>query len=129
MLLFTRGKQLAPDCAEAQAGLVKCRKTILNKISSEKIYFFNGSKLFIDHLRRQGRNAVDEFLSGEELSFKAVSSLAAIKKKLQLENLNQNKKQQKMKTTNKRIEAEKIFLKNLRKSINPIKGFEHDHVR
>ena len=59
MILFTQGHYLAPDSSLVQTGIIKCKKTISNKLRDEDIFFFTGSKLFIDHLRREGKEGVE----------------------------------------------------------------------
>ena len=95
LLLFMRGQYLAPDSSLVKTGILKCKKTISNKLCDEDIFFFTGSKYFIDHLRREGKEGVGEYLNGEEQSFRAVSSLTAIKQKMTRLKVNQEKDEKK----------------------------------
>ena len=83
-MLFIRGKFLAPDSSIAENGILKCKKTIINKISDEDVFFFSGSKYFFDHLRKEGTGSVDSYLNGDVQSIRA------------------------------RMKADKMFLKNLK---------------
>ena len=129
LLLFTRAQYLAPDSGLVQTGILKCKKTISNKICDEDIFFFTGSKDFIDHLRREGKDGVEAFLNGEEQSFRAVSSLTAIKQKMMRLKVNQEKDEKKNIVRKDRMKADKMFLKNLKKTIQPIGGMAKDAVR
>ena len=58
LLVFTKGIKLMPEMEELQAGVMKCKKTILSKVGGDNVFFFNGSKYFLDYLRKQGENAI-----------------------------------------------------------------------
>ena len=66
LLLFTKARQQAPESERLESGLMKCNKTILNKLSDENVFFFTGSKRFIDHLRKEGENSVDDFINSDD---------------------------------------------------------------
>ena len=129
LLLFTRSQRLAPDCSLGMTGILKCKKTISNKIYQEDVFFFRGSKYFLDHLRREGGGGVDAFLTGQEQSFRAVSSLASIKQKMK--KMKDDKVEGKKKNGGRkdRMREDKIFLKNLEKTIKPMAGKKKDLVR
>jgi hypothetical protein len=55
---FLRGVRLAPDSADLQRGVTKCRKAILGKVGDENVFFFHGSKNLIDFLRQEGVGGV-----------------------------------------------------------------------
>ena len=129
LVLFIRGQYLAPDSSVVQNGILKCKKTISNKISDEDVFFFSGSKLFFDHLRREGEGAVDAFINGVDQSFRTVSSLAAIKKKSIVEKVKRDKGDKKPAARNDRMKADKMFLKSLEKTIKPLSGMKKDPVR
>ena len=120
---------LAPDTILVQTGILKCKKTISNKLCDEDIFFFTGSKYFIDHLRKEGKDGVKAYLNGEEQSFRAVSSLTAIKQKMMRLKVNQEKDEKKNIIRKDRMKADKMFLKNLKKTIQPIGGMAKDVVR
>merc|ERR1711892_1089877 len=65
LVLFTKGRKLAPDSDGLQAGILKCKKTILNKVCDQDVFFFLGSKHFIDYLRKQGDDSVDVFINDD----------------------------------------------------------------
>ena len=129
LLLFTRGQYLAPDSSLVQTGILECKKTISNKLCDDDIFFFTGSKYFIDHLRRGGKEGVEAYLTGKEQSFRAVSSLTAIKQKMTRLKVNQEKDEKKNIVRKDRMKADKMFLKNLKKTIRPIGGMAKDVVR
>ena len=66
LVLFTKGAKLAPDSDGIQAGILKCKNTILNKISDKDVFFFSGSKHFIDYLRKQGDTSIDSFINDDD---------------------------------------------------------------
>jgi hypothetical protein len=129
LLLFTRALYLAPESSLVQTGILKCKKTISNKLCDGDIFFFTGSKYFIDHLRREGKEGVGAYLNGEEQSFRAVSSLTAIKQNMMRLKVNQEKDEKKKIVRKDRMKADKMFLKNLKKTIQPIGGMKKDVVR
>ena len=63
--IFTQGRQLAPDSEKLHAGILKCRKTILDKLEHPDIFFFPGSHTFVDSLQKGGVAAVDNFLNDQ----------------------------------------------------------------
>ena len=129
LVLFTRGQYLSQDSSLVQNGILKCKKTISNKICNENIFSFDGSTKFFNHLRKEGDGAVEAFINGENNSFKAVSSLAAIKQKSKKgkERTESGKKKQVVKID--RMKADNMFLKNLEKTIKPLSGMTKDPVR
>ena len=126
LVLFIRGQYLASDSIVVQNGILKCKKTISNKIGDDDVFFFSGSKYFFDHLRREGEGAVDKYINGVDQSFRAVSSLAAIKKKCIKEKVKKDKDDKKPVNRKDRMKADKMFLKNLEKSMLPLSGMEKD---
>ena len=127
-MLFIRGQFLSPDSSLAENGILKCKKTIINKISDEDVFFFSGSKYFFDHLRKEGTGSVDSYLKGEDKSFRATTTLAAIKRR----SVKETKKEKcEKKATNRsdRMKADKMFLKNLEKSMRPLSCLDVDPVR
>ena len=129
LVLFIRGQYLAPDSSVVENGILKCKKTIINKIDDDDVFFFTGSKLFFDHLRREGDGAVDAFIAGADQSFRAVSSLAAIKRKCIKGIVAKDKGDKKKVARNDRMKADKKFLKNLEKTVQPLAGMKKDPVR
>ena len=128
LVLFTRTKFLSPDSCVAENGILKCKKTILNKIEDEDLFFFSGSKHFFDHLRKEGKGSTNAFLTGKEKSFRGHVSLTGI--------MHRSIKEKKVKpvpkkTTKKtdRMKADKLFLKSLDKSLKPLACFTVDSVR
>ena len=79
LMLFIRGRAVAPDSAVAANGVSKSTKTILNKISNPDIFFFMHSKTFFDFLRKDGAEAVDKFMKNE-MKFK-LKMMAALRSK------------------------------------------------
>ena len=124
LMLFIRGRFLAPDSSIVENGILKCKKTIINKINEEDVFFFSGSKYFFDHLRKEGEGSVDAYLKGKEKSFRATTTLANIKKRSIKE-----KTEKKKGTSKDRMKADKIFLKNLEKSMKPLNCLKKDPVR
>ena len=128
LVLFIRGQYLASDSSVAANGTLKCKKTILNKISNEDVFFFSGSKYFFDHLRKEGAGSTDAYLNGDEKSFRVTTTLANIHRK----SMKEEKTEKSEKKSSKRIDrmkADKIFLKNLEKSIKPLSNLKVDPVR
>ena len=72
---------------------------------------------------------MEAYLTGKEQSFRAVSSLTAIKQKMMRLKVNQEKDEKKNIVRKDRMKAEKMFLKNLKKTIKPIGGMAKDVVR
>ena len=118
LVLFIRGQFLAPDSSIAENGILKCKKTIINKISDEYVFFFIGSKYFFDHLRNEGTGSVDSYLHGDVESFWATTTLAAIKQRSVKEKKKEKCEKQSANKTD-RMKADKLFLKNLEKSMKP----------
>ena len=71
--------KLSPESEETNAGVIKCRKTIINKVGSDLwnlrnntfslsqigekgIFSFPGSRYFFDYLSREGPGGVDNYL-------------------------------------------------------------------
>ena len=129
LVLFTRGLHLAQDSSLVQNGILKCKKTISNKVCDLDIFSFHGSKKFFDHLRQEGEGAVDLFISREKQSFKTMSSLAAIKQTSVKLKENKDKRNTKQVARNDRMKADKMFLKNLEKTMIPLSGTTKDRVR
>ena len=129
LVLFTRGLHLAQDSSLVQNGILKCKKTISNKVCDLDIFSFHGSKKFLDHLRQEGEGAVDLFISREKQSFKTMSSLAAIKQTSVKLKENKDKRSTKQVARNDRMKADKMFLKNLEKTMIPLSGMTKDRVR
>ena len=125
-MLFIRGRFLAPDSNIVENGILKCSKTIGNKIKDQDVFFFSGSKYFFDYLRSEGNSAVDSYLNGAGKSFRATTTLAAIKRRSVKENYKGNVKTGQR---NDRLKADKKFLKQLEKSIAPLSCLERDPVR
>ena len=129
LLLFTRGHFLAPDSSLLQTGVMKCKKTISNKLCQEDIFFVSGAKYFIDYLRREGKGGVDDFLDGKELSFRTVCRLTAVKQKLKKVQTKNVEREKKNGGRPNRLKEDKLFLKSLEKSIKPLSGMARDKVR
>ena len=53
--IFTKGRKLAPDYERLHAGILKCRKTILDKVEDLAIFFLPDSQRFVDSLRSAER--------------------------------------------------------------------------
>ena len=129
LVLFTRGQNLSQDSSLVQNGILKCKKTISNKICSENIFSFDGSTKFFNHLRKEGGGAVEAYINGENNSFKSVSSLAAIKQNSKKGKERTESTKMKQVVKNDRMKADKMFLKNLEKTIKPLSGMTKDPVR
>ena len=140
LVLFTRGKALIPDFEGIQSGILKCRKTILNKVDPDEVFFFSGSKHFIDYLRKQGSGAVDAFIQDDntDKNWKKTFALVNLNaKKGNKDDLAQrmrssermNIKEQKRGHRQDRMKKDKIYLKQLEKSLLPLTGKEHDATR
>jgi len=61
LALFLRGSRLAPDSTIMVMGITKSKKAILSKVSEKDVFFFPGSKNFIDFLRADGYGGVAKF--------------------------------------------------------------------
>ena len=118
-MLFIRGQFLAPDSSIVENGILKCKKTIINKISDEDVFFFSGSKYFFDHLRKEGTGSVDSYLDGDVQSFRATTTLAAIKQRSVKEKKKEKCEKQSANKTD-RMKADKLFLKVLEKYMKPL---------
>ena len=140
LVLFTKGEKLAPDSDGIQAGILKCKKTILNKISDEDVFFFSGSKYFIDYLRKQGDKSIDSFISDDdsEKNWKKTFTLVSLSnKKGQAGEVEKKDKMDKRsaekvtKRTNKqdRMKKDKEYLRELEKKLAPLSGSVKDVVR
>ena len=79
LVLFTKGQYLSQDSSIVENGILKCKKTISNKVYEESIFSFHGSAKFFDFLRQEGEGAMDSYINGEKHTFKSASNLAAIK--------------------------------------------------
>ena len=121
-MLFIRGRSVAPDSSEAATGVSKSTKTILNKISNPDIFFFMHSKTFFDFLRKDGSDAVTKFMRNE-IKFK-LKMMAALKSKVhsKVEKKNEKGMHEKLSVKNNRMKEDKIFLKNLEKSLVSLKS-------
>ena len=140
LVLFTRGKSLVPDFEGIQSGILKCRKTILNKVDPDEVFFFSGSKHFIDYLRKQGSGAVEAFIEDDntDKNWKKTFALVNLNtKKGNIEDLAQmmkSSKRVKIKEHNRghrqdRMKKDKNYLKQLEKSLLPLSGQEPDVIR
>ena len=76
LMLFMRSKVVAPDSSVATTGISKCTKTILNKLSSQDVFFFKNSKHFFDFLRKDGSMSVEKYLNNEN-NFKVAVAVKA----------------------------------------------------
>ena len=76
-MLFMRSKVVAPDSSVAGTGISKCTKTILNKLSSQDVFFFKNSKYFFDFLRKEGGHSVEKYLNNEN-NFKVAVAVKAL---------------------------------------------------
>ena len=141
LALFTKGKKLAPDCDHLEAGVLKCKKTILNKIQDDDVFFFAGSKHFIDYLRKQGGNSVDVFLNDgfKEKKWKKSLTLVSLNTKKgnggKKNKVNEPcskkvpEKDQKRTKTQDRMKVDKDYLRNLEKKMAPLSGTRVDVTR
>ena len=57
---------MSPDCTEAANGISKSKKTILNKIRADDVFFFRKSGTLFDFLRKKGSGSVESYLNDEE---------------------------------------------------------------
>ena len=86
------------------------------------------NKVF-NYLRKEGGGAVEAYINGENNSFKSVSSLAAIKQNSKKGKERTARTKMKQVVKNDRMRADKMFLKNLEKTIKPLSGMRKDPVR
>ena len=113
-----------------QNGILKCKKTISNKICDDNIFVFDGSTNIFNHLRQEGEGKVDELINGGNHSFKAVTSLAAIKQKSTKGKEKKEKGDKKpVVRKNDRMKADKMFLNKLEKQVFPLSGMKKNKVR
>ena len=117
LMLFIRGRAVAPDSAVAANGVSKSTKTILNKISNPDIFFFMHSKTFFDFLRKDGAEAVDKFMKNE-IKFK-LKMMAALRSKAhsKMEKKDEIGATEKLAVKPNRMKQDKLFLKNLENSL------------
>ena len=62
LVLFHRGKRLAPDMEEFRLGVQKCRKTIQNAISSQNVFKVRGARILFRIFRRLNDMRTARFL-------------------------------------------------------------------
>ena len=122
LMLFIRGRAVAPDSAVAANGVSKSTKTILNKISNPDIFFFMHSKTFFDFLRKDGAEAVDKFMKNE-IKFK-LKMMAALRSKAhsRMEKKDEIGATEKLAVKPNRMKQDKVFLKNLENSLVSLKS-------
>ena len=122
LMLFIRGRAVAPDSAVAANGVSKSTKTILNKISNPDIFFFMHSKTFFDFLRKDGAEAVDKFMKNE-IKFK-LKMMAALRSKAhsKMEKKDEMGATEKLSVKPNRMKQDKLFLKNLENSLVSLKS-------
>ena len=122
LMLFIRGRAVAPDSAVAANGVSKSTKTILNKISNPDIFFFMHSKTFFDFLRKDGAEAVDKFMKNE-IKFK-LKMMAALRSKAhsKMEKKDEIGATEKLAVKPNRMKQDKLFLKNLENSLVSLKS-------
>ena len=122
LMLFIRGRAVAPDSAVAANGVSKSTKTILNKISNPDIFFFMHSKTFFDFLRKDGAEAVDKFMKNE-IKFK-LKMMAALRSKAhsRREKKDEIGATEKLAVKPNRMKQDKVFLKNLENSLVSLKS-------
>ena len=87
LMLFIRGRRVAPDSAVAATGVSKSTKTILNKVSHQDVFLFKNSKHFFDFLRKEGFESVEKFIKNENkfkyaVSIKSLTGLAGVTQQL-----------------------------------------------
>ena len=63
---FTRAHFIASDSQIAKDGMLKCKKTILNRFEDDKVFIFQGGKQFIDFLRNKGDGGTEAYLSNND---------------------------------------------------------------
>ena len=122
LMLFIRGRSVAPDSSVAANGVSKSTKTILNKISNPDIFFFMHSKTFFDFLRKEGAEAVDKFMKNE-VKFK-LKMMAALRSKAhsRMEKKDEIGATEKLAVKPNRMKQDKLFLKNLENSLVSLKS-------
>ena len=133
LLIFTKGKKLAPDSERIEAGISKCKKTILNKVGDGDVFFFPGSKRFIDHLRKGGNSIVENFINKENAAktWKTTCNLASMSKNTAIATSLKKEEKHKAKklVVPDRMKKDKDYLRNLEKSLVPLSGMEEDRIR
>ena len=119
LMLFIRGRSVAPDSSVASNGVSKSTKTILNKISNPDIFFFMHSKTFFDFLRK---DAVNKFMKNE-IKFK-LKMMAALRSKANSKTAKRDEKgtEEKLAVKPNRMRQDKLFLKNLENSLVSLKS-------
>ena len=129
LMLFIRGRSVAPDSSVAANGVSKSTKTILNKISNPDIFFFIHSKTFFDFLRKDGADAVNKFMKNE-IKFK-LKMMAALRSKANSKTAKRDEKgtEEKLAVKPNRMRQDKLFLKNLENSLvslrSPVPANQH----
>ena len=131
LVLFIRGKYLAPDSSLAANGIMKCKKTILNKISDVDLFFFSGSKYLFDFFRNEGNRSIDSYINDEGRSFRVTTALANIQRKsVKEEKKGRHERCEKHPgSKTDRMKVDKDFLKKLEKSIRPLHSLQEDPVK
>ena len=140
LVLFTKGRKLAPDSDGLQAGILKCKKTILNIVCDQDVFFFLGSKHFIDYLRKQGDDSVEVFINDDnsEKTWKKMFDLVSLGTKGRRASVvdRQDKiekrktgKDQKEPKKQDRMKKDKEYLRQLEKSLVPLSGLQKDGIR
>ena len=76
---------VTPDSPEANNGISKSKKTILNKTRADDVFFFRKSGTFFNFLRKEGCGSVERYLTDKD-KFRVGVSLAINQGDLEEEN-------------------------------------------
>ena len=127
--IFTQGRKLAPDSEKLKAGILKCRKTILNQVEDTNIFVFPGSMHFVDYLQKGGKDAVNDFINSKNTGklWKTDLNMSSMGKTTEV--TGSLTKEPKKLVTPDRMKKDKDYLRRLETSLAPMPGMEEDLIR
>ena len=132
MALFTRASHLAPDSQVARDGILKCRKTILNRLEDDTVFSFNGAKSFINLLRKKGHGSVEQFLEKKDArtSFQfATTALGLGSKASVMDSKKAKAPKKKGQSVKDRMKEDRRFLESLQTKLSSSQTLEDNSVR
>ena len=134
LIFFCRAQNLAPDSKSVRDGIMKCRKTILNKLEYANVFNFKASKQFIDLLQEKGDRGAQKYFSSRDakISFKSAANIVknVLEPKNYLKRKGENREMIKQgQNADNRMKKDRDFLKSLQKSIVPTPQCKDNSVR
>ena len=133
---FTRAHFIASDSQIAKDGMLKCKKTILNRFDDEKVFVFQGGKQFIDFLRNKGDGGTEAYLSSKDarMAFKCGTDVVGIKTTTDQQRPKKTKRgkqttKSKAKGAQNRMKEDRNFLQSIQAKIGSTPILEDNSVR